>query len=119
MLVSSKEIGLEVNADKTTYMVMSQDQNTGRSHSTKIDSSSFEMVELFKYLGTALTNQNSLQEEIKSRLKSGKACHQSVKNLMSSSSLLSTNTQIKVHRTIILPVAWYGCEIWSLTLTEE
>jgi len=51
-------------------MVMSQDQNAGQSHSVKIDNSSFERAEEFKYLGTTLTNQNSIQEEIKSRLKS-------------------------------------------------
>jgi len=55
--------------DNTKYMVMCRDQNAGRSHSMKTDNSSFERVEEFKYLGTTLTNQNSIQEEIKSRLK--------------------------------------------------
>ena len=63
-LIVSKEIGLEVNADKTKYMVMSQDQNAGQSHSMKTDNSSIEKVEEFKYLGTSLNNQNSIQEEI-------------------------------------------------------
>jgi len=45
LIVASKEIGLEVNADKTGYMVMSQDQNVGQSHSMKTDNRSFEMVE--------------------------------------------------------------------------
>jgi len=76
--VVSMENALEVNADKIKYMVMSRDQDAGRSHSMKIDNSSFERVEEFKYLGTALTNQNSIQEEIKSRLKSGNACYHSV-----------------------------------------
>jgi len=58
---------LEVNADKTKYMIMSRDQNAGRSHSMKIDNSSTERVEEFKYLGTDLTYQNCVQEEIKSR----------------------------------------------------
>jgi len=61
LIVAGKEIGLEVNADKTKYMVISRDQNTERSHSVKIDNSSFEIVEKFKYLGTALTYQNSIQ----------------------------------------------------------
>ena len=69
LIMASKENGLEVNADKTNYMVMSQNQSTGQSHSIKIDNSSFERVEDFKYLGTVLMNQNSIQEEIKSRLK--------------------------------------------------
>jgi len=67
---TGKEIGLEVNDDKTKYMVMSREHNVGRSHSMKTDNSSFERVEEFKYLGTTLTSQNSIQEEIKSRLKS-------------------------------------------------
>jgi len=75
-------------------------------------------VERFKYLGTNLTNQSSIQEEIKTRLKSGQACYYSVQNLLSSS-LLTKNLKIKIYRTIILPVVLYGCETWSLTLREE
>ena len=75
-------------------------------------------VEEFKYLGTTLTNKNSIQEEIKSRLKPGNACYHSVQNLLSSN-LLSKNFKIKICRTIILPVVLYGCETWSLTLREE
>ena len=68
--------------------------------------------------GNDLTNQNSIQEEIKSRLKSGNACYHSVHNLLSSG-LLSKNVKIKIHRTIILPVVLCGCETWSLSLREE
>ena len=57
LVMASKETGLEVNADKTKYMVMSRDQNAGRSHSTKTDNISFAGVEQFKYLRTTLTNQ--------------------------------------------------------------
>ena len=90
LVVAAKETGLEVNADKTKYMVTSRDQNAGRTHSMKSDSSSFERVDEFKYLGTTLTNKNSIREEIKSRLKSGNACYHSVQILLSSS-LLSKN----------------------------
>ena len=81
----SKETGLKVNADKAKYIVMSRDQNAGRSYSMKTDSSSIERVEEFKYLGTKLTNKNSIQDEIKSRLKLGNVCYYSVQNLLSSS----------------------------------
>ena len=84
----------------------------------RIDNSTFERVEGFKYLGTTLTYQNSIAEEIKSRLRSGNACYHSVQNLLSPS-LLSKNLKIKIYRTIILPVVLYGCEAWSLTLREE
>ena len=76
--MATRENGLEVNADKTKYMVMSRDQNAGRGHSINVDNNSFEMVDDFRYLETTLTNQNSIQEEIKSRLKSGNACYHSV-----------------------------------------
>ena len=69
----NREIGLEVSADKTKYMFMSRDQNAGRIHSVRIDNSTFERVEGFKYLGTTLTIQNYIREEIKSRLRSGNA----------------------------------------------
>jgi hypothetical protein len=75
----------------------------------KVDNKSFERVGQFKHLGTTRTNRNSIQEEIKSRLKSGNACYHSVQDLLSSS-LLSRNTEIKIYRTIILPVVLYGCE---------
>ena len=74
LVAATREIGLELNADKTKYMVMSRDQNAGRTHSVRIDNSTFERVEEIKYLGKTLTNQNSIGEEIKSRLKSGNAC---------------------------------------------
>ena len=89
-------------------MVMSRDRNAGRGHSVKIDNSSDERVEEFRYLGTTLTHQNSIQEEIKSRLKLGNACYYSVQNLLSPK-LLSKNLRIKIYRTIILPVVLYGC----------
>jgi len=81
LVAATREIGLEVSADKTKYMVMSRDQNARRIHSVKIDNSTFDSVEEFKYLGTTLTNQNSIAEEIKSRLKSGSTCYHSVQNL--------------------------------------
>ena len=108
----------QVNADKTKYMVMSRDRNAGRGHSVEIDNSSTERVEEFKYLGTTITDQNSIQEKIKSRLRSGNACYHSVQNLLSSR-LLSKNLKIKIYRTKILPVVLYGCETWSLALREE
>ena len=64
------------------------------------DNSSFERVEEYEYLGTTLTCQNSIQEEIMSRVKSGNACCHPVQNLLSST-LLSKNINIKICRTII------------------
>jgi len=118
LVAATEKTGLEVNAHKTKYMTVSRDQNAGRIHNMKIDNSFIERVEEFKYLGTTLTNQNSIQEEIKSRLKLGNACYYLVQNLLSSR-LLSKNLKIKICRTIILPIVLYGCETCSLTLRVE
>jgi hypothetical protein len=107
LVVNNKENGPEVNADKSKYIVMSRNQNEGQGHDMKIDNSSFERVEEFKYLETTQTEQNSNQEETKCRLKSENACYNSVWNL-SSSSLISKNMKIRIYRNIIFPVL-YEC----------
>jgi len=96
LVPNTREIGLEVSADETKYKVISRDQNAGQNHSVRIDNSTFEWVEEFKYLGTNLTIQNSIREEIKCRLRSGNSCHHSVQNLLSSR-LLSRKLKIKIY----------------------
>ena len=107
--VGSNEIGLEVNADKILHIVMSRDQNAGRSNNMKNENSSFERVEMLKYLEANVTNQNSIPDGIKSRLKSGNTCCHSVQNHLSSS-LLSKNLKVK------FCLLFYECETWSFTL---
>jgi hypothetical protein len=65
LVVASKQNGLEVNADKTKYILVSLDKNEGRNCTIKYDNISFERVQQFKYMGTILTNHSSVQEEIK------------------------------------------------------
>jgi hypothetical protein len=112
MVVASKEIGLEVNAEKTKHTVMSRQQNAGQNHNTKIGNKSSERVEQFKYLGTTLTHQISVHGEIKSRLKSGNTYYHSTQILLSSSILSKNKT--KMYRSIIMPVVLYGCNTWCL-----
>jgi hypothetical protein len=81
LLDASKEIGLEVNPEKTKYMLMTRIQKIGQKHSIKIGNRSFEYVAKFKYLGT-LADQNCLHKDIKSRLNSGNACYCSVQRLL-------------------------------------
>jgi hypothetical protein len=99
-------------------MVMSRDQNAGQNGNTHIVNKSLETVEQFEYLGTTVTNQNSIHEEIKSRLKSENACCHSALNLLSSS-FISKSVKINTYRNIILPAVLYGCETWSLTVEKE
>jgi hypothetical protein len=96
LLDASKEVGLEVNPEKTKYMLLSR-QKAGQKHSIKIANRSFEDEAKFKYLETTQTNQNCMHEEIKSRLNSGNACYHSVQSLLSSH-LLSRNIKLKIYK---------------------
>jgi hypothetical protein len=118
LLEASRDIGLETNAEKTKYMIISRHPNSGQNQNIRIANELFENVAKFKYLGTTLTNQNGIHDEIKSRLNSGNACYYSVQNLLSSR-LISKNLKIKIYKNVILPVVLYGCETWFLTLREE
>jgi hypothetical protein len=82
LLEASRDNGLEINAEKTKYMIMSSHLNSGQYQNIRIPNESLEKVEKFKYLGMTLTNQNDIHDEIKSRLNSGNACYYSVKNLL-------------------------------------
>jgi hypothetical protein len=73
LLDASKEVGLEVNPEKTKNMLVARCQKAGQRQSIKIGNRSFERVEKFNYLGTTLTDQNCIREEIKSRLNSRNA----------------------------------------------
>jgi hypothetical protein len=97
---------------------MSRHPNSGQNQNITTANESFENVATFKYLGTTLTNQNDIHDEIKSRLNSGNACYYSVRNLLSSR-LIPKNLKIKIYKTVILPVVLYGCETWSLTSGKE
>jgi hypothetical protein len=97
-------------------MLMSCSQKIGQKHSIKIVNRAFDDVAKFKYLGTTLTDQSCMREEIKSRLYSGNACCHSVQSLLCSC-LLVSNIKVKIYKTIILPVL-YECESWSVTVRE-
>jgi hypothetical protein len=115
---ASKDVGLEVNTKKTKYMFLSYHQNVGQNHNINIGSRYFENVAQLKHLGTAVTNQNLIQEEIKRTLNSGNASFHSAQKLLFSR-LLCKNIKIRIYKILILPVALYGCETWSLALREE
>jgi hypothetical protein len=95
-------LGLEVNPEKTEYMLTSRCQKTGQAD-TKTANRSFEDTVKIRYLKTTLTDQKCMHEEIKSRLNSGNACYHSVQSLLSSR-LLSRNVKVKMYKTIIIPV---------------
>jgi hypothetical protein len=68
LLEASRDIGLDIKAEKTKYMIMSRYPNSGQNQNIRIANESFENMATFKYLGTTLTNQNDIRDEIKRRL---------------------------------------------------
>jgi hypothetical protein len=117
LLEDSKDVGIEINAEKTKYMIMSHHPHSGQNQNIRIANESFKNVAKFRYLGMTLTDQNGIYDEIKRSLNSGNACYHSVQNLLPSC-LISKKLKIKICKIVILPVVLYGCKTWSLTLRE-
>jgi hypothetical protein len=84
LLEASRDVGLEINAEKTKYMIMSRHPNSGQNQNIRTANESFEIMAKFKYLGMTVTNQNDIHDEIKNRLNSGNACYYSVQDILSS-----------------------------------
>jgi hypothetical protein len=116
MICHRGTITIAVFCDVTKYMLLSRHQNAGQNHDIERANRCFENVAQFRYLGTNVTNQNLIKEEINRRLNSGNDCYHSVQNLLSSR-LLSKIIKIRIYKIIILSVDGY--ETWSLTLREE
>jgi hypothetical protein len=106
LLDASKDTGLEVSLENAKHMLKSCYHKVGQRHSIKIANMSSENVAKFKYMGTTLTDQNCIHEEIKSRLNSGNACYHSVQSLLSSC-LLSRNVKVKIFKTVVISVNLY------------
>jgi hypothetical protein len=92
---------------------MSRHPNSGQNQNIRTANESFENAAKFKYLGTMLTNQNDIHDEINIRITSVNACYHSVQNFLSSL-LISKNLKIKIYKTVILSVVLYGCETWRM-----
>jgi hypothetical protein len=108
LLHASKEVGLEVNQEKTKCMLMSHSQKIGQKHSVKVVNRSFENVTKFKYLGKTLTDKKCTHEEIKSRLNSGNTCYYSIQSFIFPCAVYEHEG--KVFKTLVLSVVLYGCE---------
>jgi hypothetical protein len=111
-LEASRDISLEINVEKTKYMIMSRHPTSGQNQSISILNESFANVAKFKYLGTNLTNQNDFHYEIKSRNNFGNTCFYSDQNL-SSSRLMLKNLKIKICKNFT------SCAVWVRNMVSH
>jgi hypothetical protein len=105
----SRDVGLEINIEKTKYMIISHHPNSRQKQNIRIANELLQNVAKVKYFGMTLTNQNGIHDENKRTLHSENACYHSVQNLLSSH-LISTNLKIKIYKTVILPLVLYRCK---------
>jgi hypothetical protein len=115
---ASKVVAIEINLEEARYMLLSLQQNARQNQDVNIVNRSFENAAQFKYLGTTITIQNLIQEQIKREPNSGNAYYHSVQNLLYFH-LLPKNVNIRICKIIILPDVLYGCETYSLSLREK
>ncbi|PSN39817.1 hypothetical protein C0J52_18431 [Blattella germanica] len=100
---NTRKLGLEVNINKTKYMVTHRNAScNAKGQLMMTNEGNFEEVAEFKYLGALITNRNEIQKEIKHRLNSGSACYYALQGLLSSKRL-SRNIKLKIYKTVILP----------------
>jgi hypothetical protein len=104
LIHASKEVGLEVNAEKIKHVLLSYRQNAGQNHDMKIANKYFENVAQFKYLG--ITNKSKFVSD-------------RIMVMLLYSHILTKNVKITIYKTIILPVVLYGCQTWPLILRQE
>ena len=84
LLNACKYIGLTLNTRKAKHVEIGRYRGVETNEHIKISSKSYEKMTTYKYLGSLVTNQNSIQEEIKYKLKAGNSCYYRVQTLFRS-----------------------------------
>ena len=112
---AAQEMGLHINESKTFYMSTARD---GVRRDLQCGDTSFEGVTSFKYLGSIVTSDNSVEDDIKARIAAGNRVFFSLQTLFRSK-YLSTSTKLRMYKTLVRPVVTYGSESWTLTADDE
>lgn len=111
-------LGLEVNQEKTKYMVTSNAMRAERAGMVELGNKRYEQVSRFTYLGSLVTENNVMAEEIKERIACGNRCYFSLQGVFKSKNI-SRTTKTKIYKTLVRPVLMYGSETWTMTQMEE
>jgi hypothetical protein len=109
---------MEINENKTTYMVTSTYEHRRNAGNLRIGNKIFEAVQSFQYLGNIIGNTNNNNKCIKKRIMMGNKAYYANRQL-GNSSLVSRNSQLQIYRTLVCPVVTYDSESWTLTVEEK
>ncbi|CAG9130045.1 unnamed protein product [Plutella xylostella] len=113
------KIGLRINRGKSEYLHMKRYKDkSGRRQDLHVGDVTYKGVSRFKYLGCTVTDTNTRDEEIDTRIQSFLRCSAALHKVLTSR-LLSRNTKLRIYKTVIRPILMYGCEAWTLTQKEE
>jgi hypothetical protein len=119
LINAAKRVGLEINAEKTEYMVVQRHEQIGcRNEVLEVENYKFKRVQQFKYLGTLITQQNEIGTEIKARIQAANKCYFGLTKLLKSR-VISKNLKSQIYQTLIKPVVTYGSETWTLRKKDE
>ena len=116
LLIMARRVGLEVNEDKTEYLVMSR--NRVDEGPLEVDGMRFRNVTEFRYLGSTVTSDNDINYEVAARIQSANRCLFSLNDILRSRHL-SRRAKLLAYNTVIRPIVTYGCETWALTLEAQ
>jgi hypothetical protein len=115
---NAEEMGLRIHRDKTMYMLSSRKSSSGQDRNIIINGATYKKCSSFKYLGSLITEDNNMKEEIRSRIAGGNRCYLALQRIFKARSL-SKNLKLKVYRTIVRPVVMYGSETWTSLKEDE
>jgi hypothetical protein len=111
--------GLEVNEDKTKYLVVSPSaSDRPPDRVLEVGEKTFEAVNSFIYLGSQVNSDNSIGEEIRRRVTLGNRSLYSLQKLFRSKTL-HRNLKCQLYRSLVRPVVTYGSEAWCMTQNDE
>lgn len=111
------KLGLEINRNKTEYMIVDR-ENIQHPPAIKLNNNEYSIVKQFRYLGTIITEDNSIVPEICTRIRNANKCYFALQNILKSRSL-SRKSKIRTYKAIIQPILLYGSEAWPVTKETE
>jgi hypothetical protein len=112
------KIGLKVNERKTKYMIMSRSESRRKPQDLKVEGKSFTGVSSFRYVGNMINNDNRNDSCVKEKIQAGNRVYFANLSILKSK-IISRAAKLQVYKTLIRPVATYGAETWTSTVTEE